>query len=63
MSPHKLAFYLQELSALFHSYYRETKILVDERELSGARLFLLRSLKTVFTNGLTLLGVSSPERM
>jgi arginyl-tRNA synthetase len=63
MSPHKIAFFLQELAAQFHSYYRSTKVLVDDLEVSRARVLLLRSLKTVFVNGLNLLGVSSPERM
>ena len=63
MSPHKIAFFLQELAAQFHSYYKSTKVLVDDLEVSRARVLLLRSLKTVFVNGLNLLGVSSPERM
>ena len=63
MSPHKVAFYLQELAGIFHSYYKETKVLVDDNELSKSRILLLHSLKIVFTNGLSLLGVSSPERM
>jgi len=63
MSPHKIAFFLQELAAQFHSYYKSTKVLVDDLELSKARVLLLHSLKTVFVNGLNLLGVSSPERM
>ena len=63
MSPHKIAFFLQELAAQFHSYYKSTKVLVDDLEVSKARVLLLRSLKTVFVNGLNLLGVSSPERM
>tara|TARA_Y100001970_G_C14249241_1_gene870561 strand:+ start:3421 stop:5064 length:1644 start_codon:yes stop_codon:yes gene_type:complete len=63
MSPHKIAFYLQELAKIFHSYYKNTKVLVDDLELTKARIVLLRSLKIIFTNGLNLLGVSSPERM
>ena len=63
MSPHKVAFYLQELAAIFHSYYKNTKVLVEDDELSKARVLLLSSIKIVFINGLNLLGVSSPERM
>jgi len=63
MSPHKIAFFLQELASKFHSYYKSTKVLVDDLEVSKARVLLLRSLKTVFVNGLNLIGVSSPERM
>ncbi|MBT3475643.1 arginine--tRNA ligase [bacterium] len=63
MSPHKIAFYLQELAAIFHSYYKSTKVLIENDELSKARILLLSSIKIVFVNGLNLLGVSSPERM
>ena len=63
MSPHKIAFYLQELAKIFHSYYKNVKVLVDDKNLTNARILLLRSLKIIFTNGLNLLGVSSPERM
>ena len=63
MSPHKVAFYLQELAAIFHSYYKNTKVLVEDDELSKARVLLLSSIKIVLINGLNLLGVSSPERM
>ena len=62
-SPHKIAFYLQELSSEFHNYYKSSKILVDDKETLNARLALITSIKIVLVNGLDLLGVSSPDKM
>jgi arginyl-tRNA synthetase len=66
--PHRIAFYLQETIAAFHSYYTQGKktgervIGPDARKTAG-RLFLCRALKQVLANGLAVLGVSAPERM
>ncbi len=66
--PHRIAFYLQEACAAFHSYYTQGKrtgervIGPDARKTAG-RLFLCRALKQVLANGLAVLGVAAPERM
>jgi arginyl-tRNA synthetase len=66
--PHRIAFWLQETIAAFHSYYTQGKrtgervIGSDPRRTAG-RLFLCRALKQVLANGLAVLGVSAPERM
>ena len=63
-SPHHLTTYLSELSALFHSFYVQHKVLVPEnKEVSAYRLFLLKAVNNVIARGLFLLGVSAPERM
>ena len=63
LEPHRLTFYLNDLAGLFHSYYNKTKVVTEDGGLTGARLFLANSLLTVIRNGLTLLGVSAPEKM
>lgn len=62
-SPHLIAFYLKELAAEFHSYYNATRFLVDDVKLKNARLALVTAIRQVLRNGLTLLGVSCPEKM
>ncbi|HVY55916.1 MAG TPA: arginine--tRNA ligase [Thermodesulfobacteriota bacterium] len=62
-APHKIAYYLQELAADFHAYYNKFRIVDEDRALSGARLYLVRCVQTVLSNGLRLLGISAPERM
>ncbi len=61
--PHRISFYLLDLVARFHSYYNKTRVLGDDSELTLARLLLLRILKAIIKDGLTILGVSAPERM
>ena len=66
--PHRVAFYLQETIAAFHSWYTQgkrtgEKIVGDDPRKTAARLFLCRALKQVLANGLAVLGVSAPDRM
>ena len=62
-APQTLVHYLRELAATFHTYYGAHKVLVDDRELANARTLLALGTQQVLHNGLSLLGVSPPERM
>lgn len=62
-SPHVITFYLRELASEFHSYYNSTRFLVDETSIMHARLALIASVRQVLSNGLKLLGVSTPVKM
>lgn len=61
--PHQIAYYLKDLAHALHSYYNAQTLLVAEDNLRNARLSLLMAIKQVLVNGLTLIGVSAPERM
>jgi arginyl-tRNA synthetase len=61
--PHQLAYYLQELAHAFHAYYNTEQFLVENENLRQARLCLIIAVRQVISNGLDLLGVSSPETM
>ncbi|MCM2265559.1 MAG: arginine--tRNA ligase [Desulfuromonadales bacterium] len=63
LEPHRLAFYLQELAAAFHSYYNRQRVLVDDPAVSRARLLLVNAVRIVLGNALGLLGMAAPERM
>jgi arginyl-tRNA synthetase len=63
LAPHALAFYLREVAAEFHSYYNAERILVDDEALRAARLALCAAVRQTLANGLSLLGVSAPEKM
>ncbi|MFZ4438238.1 MAG: arginine--tRNA ligase [Syntrophales bacterium] len=63
LEPHRLTFYLNDLAALFHSYYNRNKVISGDGALTGARLFLVSSVLTVLKNALNMLGVSTPENM
>ncbi len=60
---HRIAFYLHELVAIFHSYYKQHRIVTEDREKTLARLLLLDSLRKVIASGLSILGVSAPDKM
>ncbi len=61
--PHQLVYYLKDLANDFHSYYNTSHFLIDNNEVRNARLALIVATKQVIQNGLSLLGVSSPEEM
>ena len=63
LSPHAIAFYLKDLAAELHSYYNGERFLVDDVDVRQARLILLAATRQVLRNGLSLIGVSAPERM
>jgi len=62
-APHSIAFYLRELAGEFHSYYNAERILVEDEALRAARLALCAAVRQTLANGLSLLGVSAPEKM
>jgi arginyl-tRNA synthetase len=63
LEPHRIPFYLMELSSLFHSYYNKYRVISSEVELTKARLLLVNSIKGVIKSALNILGVLAPEKM
>ncbi len=61
--PHRLTFYLQDLAGLLHNYYFKHRIITEDLARTGARLFLMKQVKTVIQSALKILGVTAPERM
>ncbi|MBT5923352.1 MAG: arginine--tRNA ligase, partial [Cellvibrionales bacterium] len=68
-APHNIAAYLRELSAALHSWYasgnqdKSSQLLVADADIRNARLALAEAARQVIANGLSLLGVSAPEKM
>ena len=62
-APHDVTFYLRELASLYHSYYDAERILVDDEAVKRARLALVAATAQVLHNGLSVLGVSAPQKM
>ncbi|HSV37329.1 MAG TPA: arginine--tRNA ligase [Nocardioidaceae bacterium] len=65
--PHRVARYLEDTASTFHKFYDVCRVLPQGDEEPGdlhrARLLLVQATRTVFANGLDLLGVTAPERM
>jgi arginyl-tRNA synthetase len=63
LSPHSVTFYLRSLAAEFHSYYNAERILVEDEAVLTARLALCEAVRQTLHNGLSLIGVTAPQRM
>ncbi len=63
LEPHHLPYYCQDLAALFHQFYKQCRVVTEDRELSMARLQLVRAAKVVLANALHLMGITAPEKM
>ncbi|MBN8945306.1 MAG: arginine--tRNA ligase [Rhizobiales bacterium] len=68
--PHRVAFYLYELAADFHSQWNRGKdsphlrfIIENDRKTTTARLALVQGIVTVLKSGLAILGVEAVEEM
>lgn len=61
--PHRLTYYLQELAGLLHNYYFKHRVITEDAARTGAKLFLMKQVKTVIKSALKILGVNAPERM
>ena len=65
--PHRVARYLEELAGVYHGFYADCRVLPLGDEVPGAihsaRANLCAATMQVIANGLSLLGVSAPERM
>lgn len=65
--PHRVARYLEELAGLYHRWYDNCRVIplgdAPVESVHRTRLWLNDATGQVLRNGLTLLGVSAPERM
>lgn len=62
-APFRLTHYAQDLAALFHGFYTNCKVLVEEADIRTARLALCDATRIMLALTLDLLGVSAPEHM
>jgi len=51
------------LASVFHAYYNKHRVLAGAGPLTSGRLCLVQAVQKVIRNGLSLLGVSAPEKM
>lgn len=63
LEPAAIATYLKDLAGLFHAYYNNNRMLVEDAALRNGRVALSVAIGQVLFNGLDLLGVSAPESM
>ncbi len=69
LEPHRIPYYVHDLATAVHRFYHagnaqaEHRVVVDDPELTRARLELSRAARHTLKTALDLMGVSAPERM
>tara|TARA_A100000164_G_scaffold229426_1_gene203529 strand:- start:5055 stop:6677 length:1623 start_codon:yes stop_codon:yes gene_type:complete len=64
LEPRKLATYLEEVAAGYHKFYGNHKVINhDDLDTSFARKKLCEATQIILKNGLSILGISAPDRM
>jgi len=59
----RLPQYALDLAAVFHQFYRDCRVISEDKNLTQARLSLILATKQVIKNTLNLMGISAPEKM
>jgi arginyl-tRNA synthetase len=63
LEPQHLPYYAQELATVFHSFYKQCRVVSKDTALTGARLKLVAAARLALARTLHLMGMSAPERM
>lgn len=61
LAPHLICTYLYELAQAFNRFYEKSRVVGDERE--EIRIHLVMAYAAILRNGLTVLGIPTPDRM
>jgi len=63
LEPHHLPYYAQGLATAFHGFYKQCRVVSDDKDLTGARLKLVEASRIAFARTLHLMGMNAPEKM
>ena len=69
LEPHRITFYLYDLSTIFHSYWsqgnknEELKFIIDGKMNSKMSFKIFQLISIILQNGMSILGVSLPKKM
>ena len=69
LEPHRIPTYLYELASLFHSYWNlgkdnpEKRFINEEKKITDDKLIFLKVVSNVIESGMSIVGVSVPEKM
>ena len=61
--PHHLTYYAQDLATVFHSFYKQCRVVSQDEALTKARLKLVEATRIVLAKTLHLMGITAPEKM
>jgi len=63
LEPHHLPYYAQDLATVFHSFYKQCRVVSNDEALTKARLKLVKATQIVLAKVLNLMGMTAPEKM
>ena len=63
LEPHHLPYYAQDLATVFHSFYKQCRVVSKDEALTKARLKLVKATQITLAKVLHLMGMAAPEKM
>jgi arginyl-tRNA synthetase len=63
LEPHHLPYYAQDLATVFHSFYKQCRVVSKDEALTKARLKLVRATQIALAKILRLMGMTAPKKM
>jgi arginyl-tRNA synthetase len=60
---HRLPFYTYSLAGSFHGFYKNCRVISENKELTKARQALILATKIILKDTLEIMGISAPEKM
>ncbi|MCK4354718.1 MAG: arginine--tRNA ligase, partial [Dehalococcoidia bacterium] len=63
LEPHHLPYYAQDIATVFHSFYKQCRVVSKDETLTKARLKLVRATQIALAKVLHLMGMTAPESM
>jgi arginyl-tRNA synthetase len=63
LEPHHLPYYAQDLATVFHSFYKQCRVVSKDEALTKARLKLVKATQIALAKVLHLMGMTAPKKM
>ena len=63
LEPHHLPYYAQDLATVFHSFYKQCRVVSEDEALTKARIKLVKATQIALAKVLRLMGMTAPEKM
>ena len=63
LEPQTIATYLYDIANSFHKFYSDCRVITEDVNLTQSRIALIKGVQIILSNGLSILGITAPERM
>lgn len=61
--PHIICNYLYDLASLFHKYYNQERVFVEDQSVAANKMLMYTAIKHVLVSGLDVLGIEARDEM